>query len=265
MNSTQVAVFAASIGTIIIIAVLATAFPVKTPDVTSQAANLAALTLRYRRWDAAFGTCYFITCLLCTALIWTLFVAWSRWHSSLLVDADVKLTTGPAYYFIPAFFWSLLVGIAPVNWVGIRVLKTRYQEYEIYRSLKANSSVSRFNRFANFGYALACSTALFLGLNWYVLVRQDGLIVHRVFAVTEDRYNYAEVRSIRTAPALIAPNGHTVYRREFVATFSDGRKLSTNSLLMKLPEARKRTLMALISARSHIPVQEISVFQRGEL
>ena len=165
----------------------------------------------------------------------------------------------------PGVFLALLISVTPVTWIAKRLLKSRYQEYEAYNRLKTKFDISRVNRLFYWGFGVGCGVAVFVALNWYVLIRQEALIVHRALAVQEDRYSYADVRIIRTAPALIAPNGNTVYRREFVVTFANGRILSTSSRLSELTESRKRALMQLISARSNIPIQGTAVFERGEL
>jgi hypothetical protein len=265
MNSAQIGAIAASISVPIVMVLLAKAFPAKVLDPASAKSDLAALTPKYRKWEIAFSVCYIVAWIPCTLLIWVVFLGLARWHSSLLSDADFKLTTDPVFYLLPAFFLTLIVSVKPIVWIAKSVLQSRYLEYETYTCLKTKFDSSRVGPLLNWGVGTACGIAVFIALNWYVLIRQDALIIHGALAVQEDRYSYADVRTIRTAPALIAPNGNTVYRREFVATFANGRILSTSTLLSELTESRKRALMQLISARSNIPIQEIAVFQRSEL
>jgi hypothetical protein len=125
--------------------------------------------------------------------------------------------------------------------------------------------VQRVARIVGTVVSLAAAVFVFLGLDWCVRVDRDGLTLNRFLSVGAERHAWTNVREIRTAPALVAPNGSRVARREYVLRFADGRSWSTNQDLAHASPAEKRRLVSILAERSGVPISEVGLLRDEEL
>lgn len=253
---------AAALITGLAMAWVARAFPSR--DIT-EGPTLEQLAPRYGKWEALFIVVYMASWAPVTFVAWLLLRALAGWNAAALGPADFVLTADPVFWVLPAFFLALVLPGAPLTWLARRLLGARFAEYDRYLVLKHGYDYARANRAALRVVGWGCAAAVFLGLNWYVLVRDDALVVNRLLAVTDDVHPYGDIRSIRTAPRLIAPNGSVKERREWLVTFADGATWSTSGLPGDLDEAQKAALIRPIAARAGVAVEEIPVFEKYAL
>jgi hypothetical protein len=268
MNSAALASLAVAALVPLTLALLGKAFPAKGSDFAG--CSLEALAPVYRKWELLFVALYMIFWAPVTYAIWVPLEALARWHTGLLPAAQMTLTVDPMFWLLPALFLSLVVSAAPLIWIAKLLLGQRYREYEKYIALKVKYDVDRVSRLLIGVVGIGSGILVFLALNWYVLVLEDAVVVNRLLGLSEDYYHYADIRQIRTAPRLTAPNGNVVSRREFVVTLIDGRTWSTNYLPMtrgkpKDQELVKRELIQVVSERSGVPIEEVKIFRWAEL
>lgn len=263
MNSAQAGALAATITVPIAMALLAKAFPAKSSP--QSAATLESLKRKYAKWENRLKFVYLALWVPVTAAIWLPLQTISDWHGQLLSPAESRITPGPIFWFIPAFFLALVLSAMPLAWLTKKWLGPNFHEYETYIRLKTKYDIDRVNRSLYWIVGVLFTLAVFLGLDWYVLVRADALVVNPLLGFGETVHPYTDVITIQTAPRLIAPNGNIVWRREFVVRFRDGQTWSTNSIPANMREAEKRELATLISKRSGTPIEEIAVFQKDAL
>jgi len=100
--------------------------------------------------------------------------------------------------------------------------------------------------------------------NWYVLFMPTQIRFNPLLGVKEHVFEYRDIVAIRTASALIAPNGNTVQRREFVVRFSDSSSWNTNADPSEATEAQIAALVSAISERSGVLISELPVLGREE-
>ena len=262
MGAAQLGALAASIAVPIALALLARLLPASTTD--SAGPTLEELRPKYKKWDEGLTVLFLVLCAPITLALARGLQWLSARHAELLPPAEIILTAMPAYWYLPALFLSLLCALQIVTWMSILLLKDRYKELERYATLKSGTNLAKATRLVVVAIALPSAVAIFLGLNWYVLVTEDELVVNRLLSVSEDRYPIKRIESIRTAPRLIAPNGNVVHRREYVVRFPNGGFWSTDWSPANLDDEAKRMIIGSLSRKSGVPIREVDVFKRGE-
>jgi hypothetical protein len=244
-------------------AILAKAFPAKIkPDSES---TLSDLEPKYKKWEQRLNFVYLLCWIPTTTAIWLTLKSLSDWHAQLLPAAQFKITTGSIFWLIPSFFLALAISVIPASWIAKKWLGPFFHEYEIYYRLKHAFDVERVNRLAYWFVGCSSGVAIFLGLNWYILVNANSLVVNPIFSTTEREHLFTDIESIQTAPRLIAPNGNVVSRREFLIRFRGGHDWTTMNLPTNLRLKEKRNVVQFISKSSGIHVDEISVFTKDAL
>ena len=249
--------------TALLMAWAARAFP--PPRSLGPGPTLEELAPRYGKWEALFIAVYMVSWAPVTYVLWWLLDALSDFNARTLGPAEIVLTADPWFWVLPAFFVALVLPGAPLTWLARRLLGPRFAEYDRYLVLKHNMDYARANRIAFRIAGWGSALAVFLGLNWYVLVRDDALVVNRLLAVVEDVHPYSEVRRILTAPEFIAPNGSVKVRREYLVTFADSGTWSTMGLPREQTAEQKAALLRIVSDRSAVPVEEIPLFEKYAL
>ncbi len=232
---------------------------------TEDEGRLAALSAQYASWELRLGL---LTIPLAVAAAWLLWLGLrgvAALHAASLPRAEFTWVAHPLYWVSPAICLAFVV-LVPISELTERLtLRERRAAYLEFQQLRYRMDLSRAGRVLGAAMAILAGALIFLGLDWSVRLGPDGLAVNRYFGVVEERHPYSEVVSIRTAPALVAPNGNLVARREWVVAFADGRTWSTNGLLSEPPEGEKRRFVDRLAARGGVPVTEIEVFRMEDL
>jgi hypothetical protein len=265
MNSAIAGATAAAIAVPILIALFANkAFPA--PQREKVAASLEELRPKYQNWEAGLTFLYGACCAVIGFLFWLILQWLGELHTQLLPDADLKITPGPVFWALPAMFLSLAAGVVPAFYAAKMLLGPRFAEYEAYFCLRHEYDIQRLNRYAYWTTCAIAALGIFLGLNWYFLLGKEGLVINPLLGIGDKSYPYSTVKSIQTAPKLIAPNGNIVSQREYLVTFDNGDTWSTNWLPAdNMTAEQKRQLVKTISERSGVTVEEIPVFGKHAL
>lgn len=265
LDSGSVGAIAAAVAVPIVMAGLARLLPARPPKAEVAALTLDELRARYRSWELGLGLGGLAAAVPIGLAAWLALRGLSAWHARLLGPADVLWVAEPYYWSVPAILLGIAWTLPVTDLVARRLLGARYGEYQAYAEAKTGIDQARLARWLLGGTTALCAAFVLLGLDWSVRADAGGLALDRYLSVGVERHAWAEVRSVRTAPALIAPNGNRVRRREWVVRFADGRTWSTSNLLASPPEAEKRRLIELVVARSGAPVEEVEVLGNGEL
>lgn len=265
LDSGSIGAIAAAVAVPITMAGLARLLPARPPPAEVTVLTLDELRARYRALEVGLGLGGLAGAVPLGLAAWLALREVSAWHARLLGPAEVLWVAEPYYWSIPAILLGI-AGTLPVTELVARWrLGDRYGEYLAYIEAKTGIDQARLARWLVRGTTALCAAFVLLGLDWSVRADADGLALNRYFSVGVERHAWSEVSAIRTAPALIAPNGNRVRRREWILRFTDGRSWSTNNLLASPPEAEKRRLVELVAARSGAPVEEVEVLGNGEL
>jgi hypothetical protein len=243
---------------------LARFFPDRAPPVAT-AASLEELQARYGKWDAIV---FLVAAAACAPLGWLLWLALrglAAAIAALLPPAEFLWVVGPPYWGLPAALLAFGLLFPVASWVERRLLGERLAEYRVYQRLKTRMDVARVGRLFGTVLALAAAVAILLGLDCSVQLRADELVINRYLGLGEVRHPMHEVVAIRTAPALVAPNGNLVARREYVVRFADGTSWSTNGLLAEVTPEERRRFAERLAELSGAPVEEVEVLTNEEL
>jgi hypothetical protein len=248
----------------LVMAGLAKLFPAR-PATTVSTLPLEDLRAHYASWETGLGLSGLAACAPVGYARWLGLRALSAAHARLTPPAEVVWFAQPLYWIVPSGLLAFSLAFYLSDWAGRRFLRERYPEYLDYLQLKTKMDMGRVSSLLKNGALVASAVSIFLGLAWSLRLESDGLVFHRYFSLRDERFAVSDIQSIRTAPALIAPSGGLVVRREYVLQFADGRRWTTNDLLADPSEMEKRKLVALLALRSGVPVQEVAVFHYEEL
>ena len=237
------------------------------PQLSDDGPSLQELWPRYRKWEWITLAAYMALWFPVSAAIYAPLHLVARWRAESMQeepDTIVFFHDGAALW-LPAFFMGLLVSGVILTPVLKRVLKERYAEYERYTALRFGFDQNRALKPFAIGISSAFVLAVFLFFDAYVVASPSELRLNP-FLGFERHYTYRDVSEVVTAPALIAPNGNTVYRRVYLVRFSDGTSYTTDNMPEhELADRTRAQLIEAILRRSGLSAQEKPVFERGEL
>ena len=237
------------------------------PQLAEDGPTLQELWPKYRKWEWIILIAYMALWVPVTAAIYAplhLIAGWRAESMQEEPDTFVFFHDGAALW-LPAFFMGLLLSGVVLTPILKRVLKERYAEYERYTALRFGFDQARAMKGLAIAICSAFALAVFAFFDAYVVASPGELRVNPFFGF-ERRYSYRDISEIVTAPALIAPNGNTVYRRIYLVRFNDGTSYTTDNMPEhELGERTRVQLMEAILQRSGLAPQEKPVFERGEL
>ena len=164
------------------------------------------------------------------------------------------------YWILPAM---MFVAPAPAGLLTKRVfkllLKDRYPDFARYVDLESGIDDSALEKPVIATLGVLAALAIWLSAHWYVYFTPDEIVVNRLFRLREERFAYAEVSEIQTAPAFVSSLGKRVHRREYVVRFRNGRSWSTDSTLAADQPALVLAIVRYVSERSRVPIEELRV------
>ena len=244
---------------------LARRFPA--PELTQDGPSLAELAPRFRKWEFVLVLVYMALWAPVAAALAAPLHYLAEWKArALQADAQtfVFYMEGAAWW-LPAFFMALLLSGLLLTPLLKAVLKQSYPDYERYNALRYGFDQKRVLKGLAVVVCTGCALLTYAFFDAYVVASPQELRVNTLFG-PERRYAYPQVVEVVTAPALVAPNGNTVYRRVFLIRFADGSSYSTDNMPEQELGQRSRTeLIEFILRQSGLAPTEKPVFQRGEL
>ena len=244
---------------------LARKFPA--PELSDDGPTLEELRPKYRKWEFVFLALYLALWAPVSFALALPLQALARWHAhSLQADAQTLVfTMETVAWWLPAFFLALLLSGLLLNGLGRVLLKERFADYERYNALRHGFDQQRVLKGLVVFVCTGCALFIYIFFDAYVAASPQELRVNPLFG-SERRYAYTEIAEVVTAPALIAPNGNTVHRREFLIRFADGSSYSTNYMPKEEIGGRSTAQwVEFILQRSGQELKTKAVFQRGEL
>jgi hypothetical protein len=201
----------------------------------------------------------------CSLTFWYLLDVVGTQMASRLPSARFTLVQSAFYWLLPALLLGFIAAAKLVDliaaWLfGVEQLKG-YREFEEVR-YQIGPGAGMFMAIA---LPILCIMFVALGLNHFVLVQEDRMVISGWINKTTRTLPYDSLVSIKTAPILIAPIGSEVTRREYVLQFKNGQRWNTANAPMSLTHREKSRMIAFISQASGIPVTEVPVLNRSDL
>ncbi|HEV8585958.1 MAG TPA: hypothetical protein VGT02_13400 [Methylomirabilota bacterium] len=246
-----------------VVAVLARRFPARVaPD---DGPSLEELKPRFARVEGLAAAVYLVTAAVLTLPIWWVLATGAELRAALLPDAEHTLIVLSLYWVIPAMFLALVAAAVPTTAVLRRRLGAAYRDYERYTALKARYDARQVLRILVPLVGAGCGVMIVLGLDFYLLIARDAIVINRYFSLGEERHALVDLVEVRTAPAFTAPNGNTVHRRLYVLVFADGSRYATSYLPRDPTPAEQRVMFTELARRAGRPVVEVPIFTRADL
>jgi hypothetical protein len=247
----------------IVKSILRKVFPLKPRG--SSALSLEELQARYGQYAIKYLAIYMPIAFACSFAFWYLLDAVGAQVASQLPSARFALVQSGIYWLPPALLLGFVAPAKLVDLIAARLFGVEqlrgYKEFEEVRyQIGPGAGV-----FMAIAFPILCSLFVALGLNHYVLVQEDRMVISGWMNITTRVLPYDGLVSIKTAPVLIAPIGSEVMRREFVLQFSNGQRWNTDNAPMSLRPQEKPRMVAFISQASGIPITEVPVLNRGDL
>jgi hypothetical protein len=237
-------------------------FPV--PRGTQVDRSLSDLRKEYRRWELLTLPLYLAIAAIASYLWWKLFLGLATETGFAYDGAVFALRPARIAWLLPAMFLGMLSAGPAVNAVLRRLLKNRYYEYVAYQNLRYGFDSEAIVKPFCLGFGGLVAVGVFVIANWYAIFTTTEIRLNPFFSIRERSFSYADVVSIKTAPAFVAPNGKTVQRREYVLQFSDSTSWNTKDEPSDAAEAQVRSLVHAVSERSGTAISEIPVLHRED-
>jgi hypothetical protein len=253
---------AASIGVPIAFLVLRRLFPV--PRGAQVDRSLEDLRKEYGRWELLTLPLYLAIAAVASYLWWKLFLGLAAETGFAYDGAVFALRPVRIAWLLPAMFLGMLSAGPAVNAVLRRLLKDRYHEYLAYQNLRYGFDSEAIAKPFYLGFGGLVAISVLMIASWYAIFTTTEIRLNPFFGIRERSFSYADVASIKTAPAFVAPNGKTVQRREYVLQFSDSTSWSTNHDPSDATEAQVRSLVHAVSERSGVAISEIPVLRHED-
>jgi hypothetical protein len=257
---------AAAVVAPVVLKILTVTFPAKPASGTNQ--NIQELRAKFGRWDLAYAFLFMPTALPIIFAVWLILKSLATWHANLLPNADIKMTMMPIYWAIPALFISIWIAGYTCDGIYQVILGPRYGDFRHYRELRYKFdeyNAGAVGRIFLCITCLICGALVYIGLNFYFIVLPDEIVFRRLLTLTDAHYRYSDIRSIKSAPKYLAPNGKSIPRRTYVANLSDRTRISGLWLPEDLDPGQQARLMNALSQRSGVPIQELDRLSREDL
>jgi hypothetical protein len=215
----------------------------------------------YRKWRIWGVVLFFAGIAPSSAAWWTLFSGIAAWHADRFPPSVFHLRASGPMLALPCLFLGFATAWALLTFVYRRLLGERYAAYVRYDNLSSGFDGQRALRpilLGTFGLSFFFVAA---SLSWHVVFRDDRVAFHSWCGLGDTSKRYSEVKDIRSAPQLRAPNGNLVDRREYVVEFDDGSTWSTNFEPGDLDPQTKKQRVDFVAERAKKPVRELKVLE----
>jgi hypothetical protein len=185
------------------------------------------------------------------------FLALEAWHIERL-GPSVALIVPTVYYWMLLSLFLGMISSAPLLHLFYKaLLRGRYADYVLYNNMRAGFDTWKLVRGLAVLIVISALSFALLGMDTYMKVTGDGIVVNRFWSVGEQRYPFSSVKAVKSASHFRALNGKAVERPHFVVDFSDGTKWTTRDWLRETEPEQDARLAAFISARSGKTVQPV--------
>jgi hypothetical protein len=184
---------------------------------------------------------------------------------AMLPPALMSFPISGAFFGLIAGFTGMGLAMAAFGPVSRYLWPEDTRWYSLYLSNRRyDCDYDRLCRGFGVGTILLALITLVLGLNCYVQVRNEALVVHHFFGLHEQVYPFTEIKSIETAPKFVAPNGRIRHDRDYIVDFKDGQKWIAGDL--PSGDIYERGEVAnLLSKKSGVAIKEIPIFYTSDL
>ena len=239
------------------------------------------LKKKYQKWEFGSAFLFFGIAIPVTYYLWKILSWYGNQRFEALEESSYSLVPVPFLWLLPAFLPSMIIGMILGGRIFQILLRDQQSEFSMYQRLKYEHAFSQggmpqwirkvYNNSDGWEFpfsgllCLISAICVWLMLNWYILFTPNQIVINPLFGLSEVRYDYQDIDSIVASPRLKAPIGNVVDRWEFVLHFRDGVKWSSNMNPAEAREELKKDIACFVSQKSGAPIQEIPLFERGQI
>ena len=220
---------------------------------------------RFAKLDGRMNGLFVLFTVAAGMALFLLLRLFGQWRTAQLPPALLTFPVSSAFFALIAMFAGMgiagciVLPLAKRWWPESQTLYLAYASHRRY-----GCDYTRLCRGLFLGVTLLAAAGVPFGLNNYVQVRRDALVVHRMLALHERSHAFSEIDRILTAPAFVAPNGRIRHQRDYVVYFKDGSKWVAGDLPSG-EEAERVQIAELLSKQSGVPIQQVPIFQTADL
>jgi hypothetical protein len=225
--------------------------------------TLETLNRKFRVWEtiSIVPTLLFAVGL---GFTWYYLLSWvGRAHLRSLGPSVHLLAPGDEMWMAVAIFLGILSAALPMHWLYGRLLGDDYAEYTLYTNLKYRFDTWKAFRVIAYPMGMLCILFILLGLDCYIRITPQEIVVNRFLGFGATRYSYGQVRALEIAQLFRAPDGHVVPRPYIIIGFTDGFRLTTNGTILDEEFERDAAALRYVAHRSGKPIRMVQ-FAEGE-
>lgn len=179
----------------------------------------------------------------------------AEWWRSKLPPADLSVFPTNSLYMLVALF----LGMGLMSATFGLVTKSLWHEsgvfYSSYLSVRRyGCDYDRLCRGLSVPLFLIATTVLALGTNQYMQVRQDTFALHHFFSLSEQTFNYKDVKRVETAITRL--NKHQT-GRDYLILFHDGSSLDLYGELPSGGESVRTEVANLVAKKASVTIKDV--------
>jgi hypothetical protein len=215
----------------------------------------------FRRLSRLSAVVYLSIAVPLTLLLRLALLLLARGYAGLL-PAKLVIQVSPDFWTIPAIFSGLFLALIFTYLLYRWRMKNRFPRYLAFHNQrfgfdqrKAGQVVVAFGLLFSLGLVI-------IGLNLYVRVSPEGLVINRFFGLVEERYTYTDVTHIEEQASGSAASSDQPTQRSFVIQFQDGRQWRSSTYRARLVPPSTLAALHYIAQQSGIHLKKITANQR---
>ena len=255
MNSAMAGYIGAAIGVPLVFWMLRKSFRSLSVYETSNR-SLDDLAKEFSKWNNFGVICFMLLSIATGYLWWVFFSKIGQLYATRFKDAIICVSTTGVAWALPSMTAGMVSGNLLADKLLKFMLKGRVSEFVVYQNMKNKINTEKLEVPMLTFLAVVTFVMFLMGLNWYTLFTSDEMVIRGPLSVSGNIFAYSDVSSIETAPFLLAPNGNSVRRREYLVKFFNGRHWTTNNEPTDLSEKQKTEIARLVSEKSGVPITE---------
>jgi len=166
---------------------------------------------------------------------------------------DTLIMHNGLYWMIPAMLIGLLTPTLFLEWYQKARLGPLFPSYARYESERQGIDVEKLGPYVLWGVSVACLVFAAFGLNHYVILKQDSLLVSGYWSLKTRVRPLSTITKI-TTQKLSSSEGT---RREFDLQFASGATWSTNNAPFGITPRGKSEMIEKISETTGLPIIDL--------
>jgi hypothetical protein len=222
--------------------------------------NIADLELKYKKWESFSSIPILLFTVIGTLLAYSISIYLAEeYHNFLKPYTYIFTTEYKIALLLPSMFLGILASVVPTSALYKRLLKERYQEFDLYTMVKHGVDGKKLIPVA-FLLSLSCIVLSFLIVNTYSITLKDRMKVNTFFKLKDTELLFSDVIKIESYYET-DNKGTKAKELTYKLYFSNGY-VWTNTQGLRNPKKSDRHLIDLILNIKKIDINFIGLKKR---